>query len=64
MKLRCSKADFVEDCCGSGAALTMACRPRTVHLPLLKVMPRGQHRQLNPNYRTNPSGSWDGGFVP
>jgi hypothetical protein len=31
---------------------------------LLKIMPHGQHWQLNPNYRTNPSGSRDGGSLP
>lgn len=27
-------------------------------------MPRARHWQLDPNFRTNPSGSRHGGFVP
>jgi hypothetical protein len=29
-----------------------------------KSVPRTHYWQLNPSFRTNPSGTWDGGFVP
>jgi hypothetical protein len=64
VKSSVDRLGFLRFCFGSRAALQTACRLRTVYLPLRKVARCDSDFQLNPSFRTNPTGSWDGGSVP